>query len=46
MNLVQLSERERLIAEFKRLKRDISAALRIQAERYGNKDAEWVNKHL
>ena len=39
-------EKEKKIAEFKRLKANIDGALRVQAERYGNKDAEWIRRHL
>lgn len=39
------SEKEKLIAEFKRLKAKIDGALGIQAEK-GNSDAEWLRSHL
>ena len=45
MNQPVKSEKEVLIAEFRRLKAEISAALKIQALR-GNKDAEFVLEHL
>ena len=46
MNQPVKSEKEVIIAEFKRLKANIDGALRIQAERYGNKEAAWLLKHL
>jgi ElaB/YqjD/DUF883 family membrane-anchored ribosome-binding protein len=39
------SEKEEIIAEFKRLKANIDGALKIQAER-GNEEAVWIRKHL
>ena len=41
----EVSGKEEIIADFKRLKNDIDSALLIQAER-GNGDAAWVRKHL
>lgn len=39
------SEKEELIAEFKRLKARIDRSLKIQAEK-GNSDAEWLRGRL